>query len=115
MGAIVSERQAGSVTILAISGRLVIGDASEALDEKLQSLLAAGRLFLLLDCGQVTSIDSCGIKSLVRGVTSAEKRGGKMKLLKVAGHVREVLSITRLLTVIETFDDEQAALQSFAR
>ena len=114
MEAVVKERQAGSVTILELRGRLHIGAAVEELDQKLQRLVAEGRTALLLDCSQVAGIDSRGIKTLVRGVISAQRRGGKLKLLKLTPRVREVLNITRLLTVIESFDDEQTALSSFS-
>ena len=113
MSGIVKERQAGSVTVLELTGRLTMGVGSEALEEKLQSLITSGRLALLLDCSQVTGIDSQGIKALVRAVTSVEKRGGKLKLLKIPRRVRGVLEVTRLLTVMESFEDEEAALQSF--
>ena len=109
-----NERQAGSVTILELSGRLFIGEASEELDQKLQDFFSAGRANFLLDCSHVSGIDSQGIKSLVRGVISAQKRGGKLKLLNLSRRVKEVLRITRLLTVIESYDDESAALQSFS-
>ena len=114
MEAVVKERQAGSVTILELRGRLHIGAAVEELDQKLQRLVAEGRTALLLDCSQVAGIDSQGIKTLVRGVISAQRRGGKLKLLKLTPRVREVLNITHLLTVIESFDDEQTALSSFS-
>ncbi|MFQ5777516.1 MAG: STAS domain-containing protein [Terriglobia bacterium] len=108
------EREAGPVTLLAVRGRLTVGEGSEALEGKLQDLIASGKRSLLLDCSQATAIDSHGIKALVRGVTSAEKRGGKLKLLKLTPRVRESLDITRLLTVIEAFDDEATALGSFS-
>ena len=114
MPIIFKERQAGPVTILELSGRLFMGEASDELDLKLQGLMSEGRVNLLLDCSRVTGIDSQGIKSLVRGVISAQKRGGKLKLLKLSHRVKEVLQITRLLTVIEFFDDEGVALQSFS-
>ena len=114
MPIIFKERQTGSVTILELSGRLFMGEASDELDLKLQGLMSEGRVNLLLDCSRVTGIDSQGIKSLVRGVISAQKRGGKLKLLKLSHRVKEVLQITRLLTVIEFFDDEGVALQSFS-
>lgn len=113
MGTVVKECRTGSVTILELSGRLHVGAAAEELDERLQKLITDGRTALLLDCGQVSAIDSQGIKTLVRGVISAQKRGGKLKLLKLTPRVREVLNITRLLTVIESFDDEETALRSF--
>lgn len=114
MSTVGSERQVGSVTILAISGRLFIGEASEELDAKLQSLLAEGKVNLLLDCSDVTAIDSQGIKSLVRGVISAQKRGGQLKLVRISHRLREILIITHLLTVIEAFDGEEAALARFS-
>lgn len=113
MGIVANERQAGGQIILELSGRLYLGEACEELDAKLQGLFAAGKVNLILDCSGVTAIDSQGIKVLVRGVISAHTRGGKVALLKISHRVREVLTITRLLSVIESFDDEQAALASF--
>ncbi len=112
MSPVVKERQAGSVTVLELSGWFVLS-GSEALEEKLQSLIAGGRLALLLDCSQVSAIDNRGIGALVQAVTSVEKRGGKLKLLKVSPRMREVLDVTGLLTVIESFDEEPTALRSF--
>ena len=106
-------RRAGPVVVLEITGRLTMGSGSEKLEEMLRDLIASGERALLLDCAGVSVIDSQGIKSLVQGVTSMEKRGGKLKLLKISPRVREVLDLTRLLTVIETFDDEDSAVRSF--
>lgn len=109
----VKERRVGSVVVLELEGRLTMGEATDKVDATLQKLIANGERAVLLDCARVPSMDSQGIKSVVWGVTSQEKRGGKLKLLKISPRVREVLDITRLLTVIETFDDEAAALRSF--
>jgi len=114
MSIITKERQAGPITVIELSGRLSLGPELDALDEKLQSMMGAGRLSFLIDCSRVTAIDSQGIKTLVRGVISAGKRGGKFKLLKISRRVRDVLDLTRLLAVIEAFDDEEAALRSFS-
>lgn len=113
MGIVAGERQAGAEIILALSGRLYLGEACEDLDEKLQSLFISRKVNLILDCSGVTGIDSQGIKVLVRGVISAHTRGGKLALLRISNRVRDVLTITRLLSVIESFDDEQSALASF--
>ncbi len=113
MPMVVMERQANSVTVLELSGQLTIGGGSDILNEKLQKLIAAGRPNLLLDCSQVSRIDSQGISTLVRALISATKRGGKLKLLKPSPKVRQVLDITRLQTVIESFDDEAKAFASF--
>ncbi len=108
------ERQVGSVTVLELSGRLTMGAGSQELTEKLQDLIADGHLALLLDCSQVDRIDSQGIQALVRGFTSVEKQGGKLKLLNPSPKMREVLEITHLLPIIEAFDDEEVARRSFA-
>ncbi|HEV2352358.1 MAG TPA: STAS domain-containing protein [Terriglobia bacterium] len=113
MGIVAKERQAGGEIILELSGRLYLGESSEDLDHKLQSLFAEGKVNLILDCSGVSGIDSQGIKVLVRGVISAHTRGGKVVLLKISHRVRDVLTITHLLSVIESFDDEQSALASF--
>ncbi|MFQ5817580.1 MAG: STAS domain-containing protein [Terriglobia bacterium] len=109
----VKERQVDSVSVLELSGRLTMGAGSEARDERLQSLIAGGHRALLLDCRQGSAIDTQGIKALVRSVTAVEKQGGKLKLLNVSPRMRKVLDLTRLLTVIESFDDEAAARASF--
>lgn len=113
MSGLVKQRHVGSVTVLELSGRMTIAAGSERLNEKLQALIADGHLHLLLDCSQVSGIDSQGISALVRGVISVRKRGGNLKLMKLSSRVRQVLEITRLISVIESFDDEAAALGSF--
>jgi len=109
----IKQRTVGSVTILELSGRLTMGEGSELLDKELQSAVTDGRLALLLDCSRVSAIDSQGIKVLVQSVVSIEKRGGKLKLLKLQHKVRMVLNVMHLLTVFEVFDDEETAVRSF--
>jgi len=111
----ITERRAGSVIVLELAGRLTMGEGVEVMDERVQSVVSAGCLSLLLDCSKVTFIDSQGIHVLVRGVNSLEKQGGKLKLLKISPRVRHVLEVTRLLNVIESFDDEEEALRTFAQ
>ncbi|MFQ5723066.1 MAG: STAS domain-containing protein [Terriglobia bacterium] len=113
MGFAVRERRNGPVVVLELEGRLTFGEGTDKLDGVVRRLIEGGERALVVDCSRVESIDSQGIKSLVWGVTSLEKRGGRLKLLRMSPRVREVLEITRLLTVIETFDDEAAAVKSF--
>jgi anti-sigma B factor antagonist len=109
----IKERHVGEVTILELKGRIALGIGSQALNDKLQTLIGQGRIKLLLHCSEVTALDSQGISSLVRGVISTRKRGGQLKLLKPSSRAHHVLDTTRLLTVIESFDDEAEALGSF--
>jgi anti-sigma B factor antagonist len=109
----IKERQVGEITILEVKGRVALGKGSQALSDKVQTLIDQGHLKLLLECSGVTVLDSQGISSLVRGVISTRKRGGQLKLLKPSPKAHNVLTTTRLLTVIESFNDEAAALASF--
>jgi anti-sigma B factor antagonist len=109
----VKTRQVGKVTILEPSGRLMIGATADDFNQTLQDAITGGSLAVLLDCSQISFIDSQGIKVLVRGAISMERRGGKVKLLRLSPQVRRVLEITRLLTVFESFQDETTALLSF--
>ncbi|MFQ5816392.1 MAG: STAS domain-containing protein [Terriglobia bacterium] len=84
----VKQRQAGSVIVLELSGRLTMGEGCASLERKLKSLAADGLLSLLLDCSQLQTIDSQGIEVLLGGLRSHETRGGKLKLFKVSPRVR---------------------------
>lgn len=106
-------RRAGPVVVLELAGRLTMGEGSDELEQLLQRLIANGERALLLDCAGVSVIDSQGIKALIRGVTTIEKQGGKLKLLKPSPRVHDVLDLTRLLTILESFEDEETALRSF--
>jgi anti-anti-sigma factor len=108
----ISERRHGSVVILDLNGRLVMGEGSEQLDKVIQERIQAGVHSLILDCGKVPAIDSQGIKALVRGAISLQKRDGKLVLVRLTPRVREVLELTRLLTVLEAYDDDEAAVRS---
>jgi anti-sigma B factor antagonist len=110
----VNAREAGSAAILELSGRMTAGDGCDLLKNEVQSVLSAGRLALLLECREVTAIDSQGIQVLVWAMNLAAKHGAKLKLLKVSPRMKEALDLTRLSHRIESFTDEEAALRSFA-
>jgi len=105
-------RNVGTATILELGARLTAPDGSE-LKEAVDGLLAQGRSVILLDCVRMKFIDSQGIAALVRTWVSAE-RGSKLKLFSLTPHVKEVLGISGLLKVMNTFEDVGAALQSLS-
>ena len=109
----IEERIVGQVTILDIAGRLTIDHAAERLKDKINSLVSQQRTRLLLNLKNVPYIDSGGLGQLVASYGSVMKAGGVLKLLHVGGRNHDLLSITRLVTLFETFDAEAAALQSF--
>lgn len=113
MPGIVNQRDVGPVTILELGPRLTLVEGTE-LRDAVSDLLARGRSSILLDCTELSYIDSQGVGLLIRTWTTAG-RGGKLSLFGVHPRVREILGITGLLKVMGTFDDVGAALQSFSR
>jgi anti-sigma B factor antagonist len=108
-----TERLAGDVTILDVSGRIMFGDGEEEFKDAVNRAIESGRVRLLINMAEVPHVDSVGISQLVRAYVTSGKKGGQMKLLKPTKRVRELLSITRLLTVFEAFDSEEEAVASF--
>ena len=106
-------RQAGSVTIVDISGRIVLGEESAALRELVCNLLDKGHRQILLNLGDVHYIDSAGLGSLVSAFTSVRKQNGELKLLNLTNKVHDVMQITKLYTVFDIMDDEAVAVKSF--
>jgi anti-sigma B factor antagonist len=110
----ISPRQVGDVTVLDVSGRITLGEGSSNLREGIRELVAKGNKKILLNLGEVSYIDSSGIGELVSGFTSVTNHGGQLKLINLTKRVRDLLQITKLYTVFEAFDDEAAAVRSFA-
>ena len=110
-----STRQVGGVTIVDISGRIVLGEESAALRELVCDLLSKGHRKILLNLGDVNYIDSSGLGHLVSAFTSVRKRGGDLKLLNLTENFHNEMQLTRLHTVFETMDDEATAIKSFGQ
>ncbi len=109
----ISERQAGDITILDLNGKVTIGEGSVALRTTIRRLLGEGKNKILLNLGGVGYIDSSGIGELVSSFTAVNKEGGQLKLLNLTQKIQDLLAITKLLTVFDTFDDEGDALGSY--
>ncbi len=106
-------RQAGGVTIVDISGRIVLGGESAAVRDTICELLDEGRKQLLLNLAEVDSIDSVGLGSLVGAVTSVRRQGGDVKLFNLTNKVTDIMQMTKLYTVFEVVKDEEAGVKSF--
>ena len=109
----ISKRDVGGITVVDLSGRLTLGDASALLREPLRELLTQGQKKIVLNLGQVGYIDSSGLGELVSGFTTVKNQGGQLKLANLTQKVNDLLTITKLYTVFEVHNDEQAAVQSF--
>lgn len=110
----ISERQAGDVTILDLDGKIVIGeDSVGALRKAMRHLVDEGKEKILLNLKRVGYIDSSGIGELVSSYTTIDKNGGQLKLINLTERARELLTITKLLTVFDVYEAESEALNSF--
>jgi anti-sigma B factor antagonist len=103
----------GGVAILDVSGRITLGEAGVELRNKIRETVQSGQKSILLNLGEVSYMDSSGIGELVSAYASVSNQGGRLKLLNLTKKLHELLAITKLLTVFETFEDESHALQSF--
>ncbi len=109
------ERETGGVTVLALSGRVTLGDESAQLRNKIKDTLAQGKTRLVLDMGDVSYIDSAGLGTLVSGFTSAQNHGASLKLAHLTKKLSEQLAITKLVTVFDVFDSVDDAIKSFGK
>ena len=109
----VSERQAGDVTILDLTGEVRLGDSSVALRDSVRKLADGGKKKVLLNLAGVKYIDSSGIGELIANYTTVSRQGGQLKLLNLTDRIQNLLVITKLLTVFDSYDDEAEALKSF--
>jgi anti-sigma B factor antagonist len=108
------ERTVSDVTVLDLKGKMTLGEGDELLKDKINSLLADGKKKLVLNLEGVPYIDSAGLGEIVRTFTTVSRQGGKLKLLNLTKRIEDLLSITKLLTVFETFDSEADAITSFS-
>ncbi len=108
-----NERLVGGVIVLDLNGKLTIEDGVQFLKDKIQSLVQQERKQLVLNLGGVPYIDSGGLGVLVAGYATITKAGGRLTLINVNKKNHDLLSITRLVTIFETFDSEPEALASY--
>ena len=109
----VNERQAGDVTILDLTGEVRLGDSSVALRDSVRKLADGGKTKVLLNLAGVKYIDSSGIGELIANYTTISRQGGQLKLLNLTDRIQNLLVITKLLTVFDSYDNESEALKSF--
>ena len=109
----IDERTVGEVTVLDMQGKLLIGEGDELLREKINNLVESGKTKILLNLGDVPYMDSAGLGEVVRCYTTVSRKNGKLKLVNLTKRLQDLLSITKLLTVFETYEDEGEAVQSF--
>src|SRR5438094_8991249 len=112
MSIVVNPRRLDDVVILDLSGRITMGEGTVVLRDRIQKLLDAGDLKFLLNLADVDYIDSSGLGELVTAFTTVRNKHGQLKLLNLTRRVHDLLQITKLLTVFDTFDNETEALKT---
>ena len=108
----ITQRQAGDVAVLDLSGEVRIGDSATALRGAIRGLVAGGNQKILLNLAGVKYIDSSGIGELIANYTTVGRGGGQLKLLNLTDKVQDLLVITKLLTVFDVFNSEAEALKT---
>ena len=107
-------REVGRVTIVRCNGRIVAGGESESLRVHIDRLLL-DRRSIILHMGEVGFIDSSGLGTMVRSLTSIRRAHGDLKLCNVTEQVRKVLEMSRLTQVFDTHESEEKAVAAFYR
>ena len=108
-----NERQAGDVTILDMNGSVRMGEGAISLRNAIRGLIDDGSKKILLNLANVKNVDSSGIGELIANYTTISRDGGQLKLLNLTEKIQNLLVITKLLTVFDSFDNEAEALNSF--
>ena len=111
----IKERQAGDVTILDLAGNITIGTGGKELDGAVKTLMQEGKRKILLNLANVIYVDSSGLGHLISSYNVARVEGGQLKLLNLTKRVEDLMVITKLVTVFDTYHEESTALNSYQR
>lgn len=109
-----STRKAGDIVIIDVDGKIVLGDGDVEIKEIVDNLLAQGNRKFLLNLAKVPYLDSAGLGEIIRCFTALRKNGGSFKLLSPNQRITDLMTITKLLDVFDTYDNESAATASFS-
>jgi anti-sigma B factor antagonist len=110
-----SARQVEGVTIVDLSGRITLGEASVAVRNVINDLMGKGHKKILLNLVDVNYIDSSGIGVLVSSFSTVRSQGGELKLVNLSRRIGDLLKITKVYSLFDVKDDEAAAVASFSR
>ena len=107
------ERQVEDVVILDLHGKILIGEGDDALRDAVNRVVDGGKTKILLNLADVPYVDSAGLGEIVRCYTTVSRKNGRLKLINLTRKIQDLLAITKLLTVFETYDSEPEAIKSF--
>ena len=107
--------EVGGVAVVWLDGRVVLGEETGLLRDKVKSLIAEGSKMVVLNMNNVTLIDSAGLGALVAAYTSTKSGGASLRLCHLGTKFNELLQITRLITIFEVYKTQEEAINSFAK
>ncbi len=108
------EREEGEVTVLTLTGQILLDDGDLALGRRVSDLISRGRVRIVVDLGGVTYIDSSGVGMMAAKLISVRKSGGDLRLVHLTSRSQRLLAMLKLMTTFETYEDEASAVRSFA-
>ena len=109
----IEKRKKGDVVILDLKGKILIGEGIDTLRDSINETVSEQETKVLLNFAEVPYLDSTGLGEVVRSYTSIKKAGGVVKIVNLTNKVRDLLSVTKLITVFDTFENEDKAIDSF--
>ena len=110
----IDERVIGDITIMAVTGEITLNQGGDVmLKDKVRSLIQQGHRKLVVDLGNVKYVDSAGLGELVQAYATMKNAGGALKLIGLTKRIKDLLTITKLVTVFETYENEATAIASF--
>lgn len=109
----IDEKTSDGIVILELSGKIMGGPDATLLNDKLHELIETGKTNVIADLEKVNWMNSSGLGILIGGLTTMRNNGGDLKLANVTDRIQSLLMITKLLTVFETYDTIEKAIESF--
>ena len=109
----IEKRKKNNVVILDLKGKILFGDGIEELRTSINSAIKENEKNLLLNFAEVPYLDSTGLGEVVRSYTTLKKVGGTVKIVNLTNKVKDLLTVTKLITVFETFENEDDGIKSF--
>jgi len=109
----IDQRRVDDVVLLDLRGKVTAGDGDVQIRDTIQQLVASGVRKIVLNFADVPYMDSVGLSTIIRSHLALDRDGGRLRLLNVPKHLAELLAVTRLTAVFDTFNDEEAVIRSF--
>jgi len=109
----IEKRKKGNVTVFDLKGKILFGDGIDELRQSINSSIKENEKQLVLNFAEVPYLDSTGLGEVVRSYTTLKKEGGTVKIANLTNKVKDLMMVTKLITVFETFNNEKEAVDSF--